>query len=88
MTNYNACVYEIYQNQQQFGRWYCRVIAGNYEFSGATNSEVFEQGKEICDLPLNGNGENKAVSKIKDFLRRGGLELLILKQNKNTFVRK
>lgn len=89
MTKYKACIYEIYQNPQEFGRWYCRVIEGTAEFGirpiPILPQYFFERGKEIGNLPLNGNGENKAIDKIKHFLRREGLELLIIRQGKRIF---
>jgi hypothetical protein len=76
----DACRLEIYQNPQQFNRYYCKVIVGEAGFvDGATF--VFKPQRTLYNIPLNGPGRNKAEKKIRAKLISEGLDLMILKEN-------
>lgn len=85
MADYNACILEIYQNPQQYNRYFCRVTAGQRGFAGIATF-VFQPMKVIYDLPLNGPGRNKAESKVRARLKADGLDLIVLKNTENVKI--
>ena len=66
MTDYNACMMEIYKNGS--GSHHCKVTLGVSKFLGGSTTHEFQPGVGLYDFPLNGPGKGKAIKKVRQRL--------------------
>ena len=85
MADYNAYTFEIYQKTEEWNKYFCKVTAGKFGFTGIA-TPVFQPMEDLYDIPLNGLGRNKALKKINERIRSDGLDLMLITDDSDVVV--